>query len=79
MPSLVAVFADLKNSTQLGTGKHAASTARIYQAATGGVVDVMEEFSADFMQIQGDGVFGLFWGDQRFERAVMCGHHGKDL
>lgn len=35
---VVAVVADLKNSTKLGTGKWAASTASIYQASTGGVV-----------------------------------------
>lgn len=29
----VAVVADLKNSTRLGTGKHAKSTASIYQPA----------------------------------------------
>jgi class 3 adenylate cyclase len=72
IPDIVAVVADLKNSTQLGTGKWAASTASIYQAGTGGVVDVFNKFSADFIQIQGDGAFALFWGDMRYERA-MCG------
>ena len=52
---MVAVVADLKNSTKLGTGKWAASTASIYQAGTGGVVDVFNKFSADFIQIQGQG------------------------
>lgn len=70
---VVAVVADLKNSTQLGTGKWAASTASIYQAATGGVVNVLDEFAADFIQIQGDGAFGLFWGEGRYARAVCAG------
>jgi hypothetical protein len=50
VPDLVAVLADLKNSTQLGTGKWAASTASIYQAGTGGIVDIYNKFNADFME-----------------------------
>lgn len=73
VPDVVAVVADLKNSTKLGTGKWAASTASIYQAATGGVVDVFNKFSADFIQIQGDGAFALFWGNMRYERAMCSG------
>ena len=44
----VAVVADLKNSTKLGTGKWAASTASIYEASTGSVVRIFDEFDADF-------------------------------
>ena len=72
MTDVVAVVADLRNSTQLGTGgQHAASTASIYQAATGGVVGIYDQFDADFIQIQGDGAFALFWGEKRYQRA-MC-------
>jgi class 3 adenylate cyclase len=73
VPDLVAVLADLKNSTQLGTGKWAASTASIYQAGTGDVVEIYNRFGADFIQIQGDGAFALFWGDMRYERAMCSG------
>ncbi|GAA0613208.1 hypothetical protein HPO96_23235 [Kribbella sandramycini] len=66
-----AVVADLKGSTKLGTGKRASSTASIYQAGTGNVVKVFNQFEADFIAIQGDGAFALFWGDLNFERA-MC-------
>lgn len=70
---VVAVFADLQNSTQLGTGtKHAASTAAIYRAATGNVVTIYHEFEADFIQVQGDGAFGLFWGKRAIERALCA-------
>lgn len=72
IPDLVAVVADMKNSTKMSTGKHAASTASIYQAATGGVVGVLNQFEADFIQIQGDGAFGLFWRDDRYERAICA-------
>lgn len=70
---VVACFADLKNSTQLSVGKHPRSTAAIYRAASGNATKVMHEFDADFIQIQGDGVFGLFWGEAAVERAMCAG------
>jgi hypothetical protein len=69
----VAVMADLKGSTNLGVGKHAASTASIYEAATGGLTQILASFDANFVAIQGDGAFGLFWGEQRMERAICAG------
>lgn len=73
LDDVVAVVADLKNSTQLGTGKYAASTASIYEASTGGVVKIFSRFKADFVAIQGDGAFALFWGEGRYERALCAG------
>jgi class 3 adenylate cyclase len=67
---VMAVVADLKGSTKLGTGKRAASTASIYEAGTGNVVRIFDKFGADFLAIQGDGAFGLFWGERNFERAM---------
>ncbi|MFJ8138730.1 hypothetical protein [Streptomyces sp. NPDC096013] len=69
----VAVVADLKGSTKLGTSKWAASTASIYEASTGGVVRIFDEFEANFLAIQGDGALALFWGDLRYERALASG------
>lgn len=73
MSDIVAVVADLKSSTSLGIGKRAPSTAAIYEAATGGAVKVFASFDADFVQIQGDGAFALFWGEKRYERALCAG------
>ncbi|MFC0715221.1 hypothetical protein [Cellulomonas biazotea] len=70
---VVAVVADLKSSTRIGLNKQPASIASIYEASTGGVVQIFDEFDADFVAIQGDGAFGLFWGERRFERAVCAG------
>ncbi|GGO70418.1 hypothetical protein [Nonomuraea cavernae] len=69
----VAVVADLKGSTQMGIKKHSASTASIYEASTGNVVRILNEFDADYIAIQGDGAFGMFWGDNRRERAICAG------
>lgn len=69
----VAVVADLKSSTRLDVDKHPASTASIYEAATGNVVRILGDFEADFIAIQGDGVVALFWGERRLERAATAG------
>src|SRR5690554_638910 len=71
---VVAVVADLKNSTGLGTGsQRAASTASIYEAAVNPIVHVYDSFDADAIEIQGDGAFAVFWGDSRYERAMCAG------
>jgi class 3 adenylate cyclase len=69
----VAVVADLKSSTQLGFNKYPQSTASIYEAAVGGAARIFSDFEADFISIQGDGGFALYWGDKRFARAVCAG------
>lgn len=73
MKDVVVVVADLKGSTQFGTGSKGPSTASIYEAGTGGVVKIFDRFDANFIQIQGDGAFAIFWGDCRYERAVGAG------
>jgi len=70
---IVAIVADMKDSTKLGTGKHAASTASIYEAAVASVVDILVEFEADDIDIQGDCAIGVFWGERRMERAFCAG------
>lgn len=67
----IAVFADLRNSTQLNVNRHPKTTAHVYEAATGGMVETMNAFEPGFIDIQGDGVFGIFTGTGRIERA-MC-------
>jgi class 3 adenylate cyclase len=69
----VVVAVDLKNSTQLGLNKWAASTASIYEAAIKPVADIFLAFDANDIDIQGDGAFGIFWGSGRTERAMCAG------
>lgn len=70
---VVCVCFDLKSSTNLAKGRRPESTASIYDAGVGGIARILREFDAQFLDIQGDGGFGLFWGDKRFERAVTAG------
>ncbi|MEJ1179598.1 MULTISPECIES: hypothetical protein [unclassified Pseudarthrobacter] len=72
LTNLVAVMFDLKSSTNLEKGRMPASTASIYDAGVGGVVHILGALDADFVDIQGDGGFGLFWGDRRYERALCA-------
>lgn len=72
IPDVVAVVCDLKGSTHLGTGRHDTSTARIYKATVEGAVRIYHDFGADFIDIQGDGGFGLFWGGRSYERALCA-------
>lgn len=67
----VAVVADLKGSTALGYSQKSASTAAIMEATVGGFTEILRRFEVNYVQAQGDGGFGLFWGERRFERA-MC-------
>lgn len=71
LKNVVAVVADLKSSTQLDDKRHPGSTASIYDAAIGNMAKTYAELQADFVDIQGDGGFALFWGKLSYERA-MC-------
>ena len=72
LTDLVTVMFDLKSSTNLEKGRRPASTASIYDAGVGGVVQIFGALDADFVDIQGDGGFGLFWGERRYERALCA-------
>lgn len=73
LKNVVVVVADLVSSTQLGTGKLAASTASIYEAALRPVTEMYSAFDVDHVEIQGDCVIGWFWGDLALERAMCAG------
>lgn len=69
---VVVVVADLANSTKLNFDKYVNTSASIYEAATGGAVRCLDQFGPDFVDIQGDGMFALFHGDTRWERAFCA-------
>jgi class 3 adenylate cyclase len=70
--NVVAVSADLKNSTSLSFGKYVNTSARLYEASTGSAVRIFSRFDPEFIDIQGDGLFGLFHGELAFERAFCA-------
>ncbi len=72
LDEIVVVFADLKNSTALGINKHDKSTSSIYEASTGVGVQLLEGFDPKFVEVQGDGFFGVFQGDSAVVKAMTA-------
>lgn len=66
------VVTDLKASTAVSYSKQDRVGARLYEASTGGCVNVLNRFSPGFVDIQGDGVFAIFTGDRFLERALCA-------
>ena len=71
IPDVISVFVDMIGSTRLSAQKHARSTARAYQFFTGTAVHLFHEFDAPYIDVRGDGVFGLFNQDQIY-RALAA-------
>lgn len=72
IPDVVCVFVDMKNSTGLSATSHERSTARAYQLFTGTAVRLFNSFETPYIDVRGDGVFGLFNQDQVY-RALAAG------
>ena len=72
IPSATAVFIDLKSSTELNAavGRNQAAYAYTYFLRAMSVI--LEGFSADYTDIQGDALFGLFSGKGSSFSAVAC-------
>ena len=62
IPNVTAVFADLKGSTALNSSVPAETAALAYTYFTRAMTVILERFSAGYVEIQGDGIFGLFAG-----------------
>ncbi len=57
---VVCVFIDMKNSTQLSAQKQDKFTASVYQCFTDTAVKILNHFDASYIDVKGDGAFGLF-------------------
>ncbi len=69
---VVVVVADLRNSTQLATGRKDGSLGAMYEAAIGGITQIFDNFEVDYFQAQGDGGVAVFWGEDRYARAICA-------
>jgi class 3 adenylate cyclase len=72
MEQVVVVAADLAGSTKLNFDRYAPTSASLYEALTGNLVRAVEEFEPEFVDIQGDGLFALFHGEGKFQRAFCA-------
>lgn len=69
IPDVVCVFVDMKGSTQLSATMHDNGTAGAYQLFTGTAVRFFAAMETPYIDVRGDGVFGLFNSNQVY-RAI---------
>ena len=70
----VCLFIDLDKSSALSFRHNPSTMARIYDYFTQSVVDIITAapFSADYIDIKGDGAFGIFEGKNASARALCA-------
>jgi class 3 adenylate cyclase len=71
IPDVVCVFVDMTGSTQFSATQHDRSTAGAYQLFTGTAVRLFAAFESPYVDVRGDGVFGLFNSTQVY-RALAA-------
>lgn len=70
--NVVCVAFDLEKSTNMNTQVGQDNMPKIYDAAMSVAVDIFNAFETDFVSIQGDGGFALFWGERKYEKAICA-------
>ncbi len=68
----VVVTTDLKGSTRISYSKQDRVAARMYQASSGHCARIFQRFNAQFVDIQGDGLFAIFHGENTVGRAMAA-------
>lgn len=69
--NVVCVYIDLSSSTQININEHPNTSAKIFKAYVNSFVKVFDEYEAKYIDIQGDGGFALFDGDNAKEKAIV--------
>ena len=72
IPKATAVFADLKRSTMLSVNGSRKDAAYAYTYFIRAMAVIFDKFSARYIDIQGDGIFGLFSGKGSMFSAAAC-------
>ena len=72
IPQVTAVFADLKRSTELSAETSPKVAARAYTYFIRAMSVILNKFDAKYVDIQGDGIFGLFSGKRSRFMAAAC-------
>ena len=70
--NVTAVFADLNSSTALSTFNNPKDAAYAYTYFIRAMTATLDEFCAKYIDIQGDGIFGLFSGADSQFLAAAC-------
>ena len=72
IPNVTAVFADMKGSTALNSEHQPRVAARAYTYFVRAMTVTLERFSAGYIDIHGDGIFGLFSEGLEFEALASA-------
>lgn len=72
IPNVTAVFADLNRSTSLSAAENPKYVAFAYTYFARAMTVILHHFAADYIDIQGDGIFGLFSGEDSQFIAAAC-------
>ena len=72
IPGVTCIFADLKRSTSLSADGSSKDAAYAYTYFIRAMTVTLERFSARYIDIQGDGIFGLFSGTESEFWAAAC-------
>ena len=72
IPQVSAVFADLKRSTALSAENSPRVAAVAYTYFIRAMAVILDRFGATYVDIHGDGIFGLFSGTSSIFRAAGC-------
>jgi class 3 adenylate cyclase len=66
IPDVICCFVDMEGSTKLSAGSHEKTTAKSYRLFTETAIRIFHEFGASYIDVKGDGVFGLFNKNQPY-------------
>ena len=72
IPDVTVVFADLKRSTELSAVTRANTAAYAYTYFIRAMTVILGRFGAKYIDIQGDGIFGLFSGQNSTFFSAAC-------
>ncbi|QLG12037.1 adenylate/guanylate cyclase domain-containing protein [Deinococcus sp. D7000] len=72
VPQAVAVFADMEKSTEISFRRHPKTGAKVYEMFTGSWISILDDFKAGYIDIKGDGGFGLFYGRTGVVQALAA-------
>ena len=70
--NVTAVFADMKRSTELNANAGAQQAAVAYTYFIRAMTVILDRFGAGYIDVQGDGIFGLFGGPNSHFNAAAC-------
>ena len=70
--NVTAVFADLKGSTELNANDGARVAAYTYTYFIRAMAVILGRFSGRYVDVQGDGIFGIFSGPSSHFYAAAC-------